>query len=116
MLGEGAFATVYACKVNGRYDVAVKIELQVNPVIGFTGSFNMPCKFAFTNNFFETNPFWFLQKCTALSLPWECFVTLQLRDRLLHRCEAETTRVQPEIEVSVIPHEALQAPVRTCPS
>lgn len=56
MLGEGAFATVYACKIDARYDVAVKIEFQVNSVIDFTGSFNIR-KLAVTNNYFGTNPF-----------------------------------------------------------
>eukprot|EP00903_Cladosiphon_okamuranus_P007665 g7433.t1 len=69
VLGEGAFAVIFSCKVSdGQRKVAVKVERQDD----------------------------------APSLPWECFITLQLSERLLRRHREKTDNftqpvvVQPE--------------------
>ncbi|CAM9995135.1 unnamed protein product [Ectocarpus sp. 6 AP-2014] len=73
VLGEGAFAVVFACKFNkDQRDVAVKVEYKED----------------------------------APSLPWECFITLQLSERLLHRRQRKVYSVT-EAPITVVKPEAL---------
>lgn len=111
MLGEGSFATVFSCKISeDKRDVAVKIEREVRAgvdVLGpesFLESFEavavMVARALLSPNvlpFVSRSP-----KDMAPSLPWECFIILQLSERLLCQGQREGDSVTlPPITVSL---------------